>query len=326
MGSLNNGHSILQDDTVVKNNGNIISLHDLNRNNTIAQKFSPQLSKILIDNENTVRGMSGRILWLDSNDESTISLSGVTVTQWSDKTSNGIFTQASGEYGNQRRPTYSYNTVNAGYTQHNCILMNGGQGFTLGQLLDSSLVGAGKKWSSILAAKPTSFNNDGSFMEVVTKYGSNSDDLGFTFYIDDTTNENKKYKSEFYNNGLLNDGCNVSSISNIEVNKSYIFTNVYCATSGNNSRRIKQNINRELENGSEFIFGGGLTGNIVDNDVPLCLGFSYDAAFYSGFIGEIYEWLIFNRVLTDRELAAVENYLAIKWGIIVPKSRNGVNI
>lgn len=325
MGSLNNGRPPRQDGTTVKTNGNIIQLRNINRDNVMAQKFFPDLNKTLVDNENTMRGMLGRILWLDADDESTISLSGVTVTRWADKTSNGIFTQASGEYGNQRRPTYSSNTVNVGYTQRNCILTNGGQGFTLGQLLDGSLVGPGKKWTSVLAAKPTTFNNDDSFMEVVTKYGVNADDLGFTFYIYDSTN--KKYRSEFYNAGLLNDGCNVSSISNIEVNKPYVFTNVYSATSGVNSARFKQNINRELENGSEFIFGGGLTGDIVDNDVPLCLGFSYDAANYSGFIGGIYEWLVFNRVLTDREIAAVENYLAIKWGITpyVPKLRAGVN-
>lgn len=327
MGSLNtNGQHINGNNLVVRHKDNVINISYLNSDNVVAQKFSSSLTKELVDSELSIRGMNNRVLWLDADDETTVSLSGITVTRWADKTSNGILTEQSGLYASSRRPTYSSNGVNVGYTQRSCVLTNGGQGFTLGQLLDTSLVGPGKKWTSILALKPTAFNNDDGFIEVVTKYGENSDDLGFTFYIYDAASTNKEFRTECYNAGSLSDGCNIKSSTNIQVNKPYIFTNVYCATSGNNLNRIKQNINRELDHGSISIFGNGLTADLVNNDVPLCLGFSYDAASYCGFMGEIYEWLVFSRVLSDREIAAVENYLALKWGATqyIPKLRAGV--
>jgi hypothetical protein len=91
----------------------------------------------------------------------------------------------------------------------------------------------------------------------------------------------------------------------------YLFTGIY---DGN----VVNGVNNGPVNGSSFYFNGSLLGTFTDRtetsaaQTTLRLGFDGDDGF---FVGDVAEFIVYDRVLTACEIQEINNYLSVKYGI-----------
>lgn len=321
MGSLNNGQHISKDDKVVRHVGRNIVMSTLSDDTKLTDKFELSLTGKLKQLEDSIKGMSSRVVWLDASDASTITTNGSNeVTLWNDKTSNGVYADDSDD--NTRRPTYELNVIEVGGgITRNAIRFINDKNLSLGQQLDSEITGAGKSWTIIMALKPVdTFTNSNDFVGIINKF----DDNDFSFYIyffdDETASDPATFRTELYAGNSLSNGANIRG-GTVDLKDKptsmLVLTSVYDAAGGSNSERIDQYINREQDIASPFSYGTGM-GHITNNGDPLTIG-RYSGSDisgfgYSSFDGYFCELLIFNEPLSSTDRKIVEHYLGLKWG------------
>ena len=97
------------------------------RSDTLARRFGGSIP-ILFDPASIL----GCQLWLDAADTSSITLSGSNVTQWRDKSGNGLTVSAASS-----QPTYVTNALNGLGT----LAFNGGQNLSAGSVTAGKLIG-----------------------------------------------------------------------------------------------------------------------------------------------------------------------------------------
>jgi hypothetical protein len=245
--------------------------HPFNRISPASIPFSP-------------RNISGVALWLDAADTSSMTLSGSNVTQWNDKSGNGI-----NMTGASLQPTFLTNAFN------------------------------GKPTVSFAAVQGSSYqvlSNSSTNL-----YNSVSDISVFmAIYIPATTPRNPSPISLFgkvtiyirggglggetlYPWSYNNNGSYVFSLNNfVSANNYYI-----CCFQFNTNQTFFMNGDTGTGGPTAFTFGSS-TG------IPTYIGYSgYNAN--DGFNGYISEIITYNTALTTSQRQQVEGYLAHKWGL-----------
>lgn len=319
MGSLNNGEPISQKHRVVRNDGHAVVVSDLPGDAEMAQKFKLSTTAQVKKLEDSILGMSGRLVWLDADYAPSVSLENGLVTAWADRTSNGVVADNS-EKGADLAPATASLDIGDGTTRNVMHFDLNGKQLTLGNQLDS-MVGAGKSFTIYIACRPTQILADDDFVSILSKF--DDDFAAFYVYIYDNVGWDNpdwgiygaRFKTEVYTN-TFNHGVTVMGQQHITANKTFVFRTQYDATKvGLNRVKLRTNAELDAVEASiwDFSFGSGIS-NINDNNEPLTIGMHSGTPFYRGFVGYFMELLIFNKIHTDEERDVVENYLGLKWG------------
>ncbi|RYY85793.1 MAG: HYR domain-containing protein, partial [Chitinophagaceae bacterium] len=118
------------------------------------------------------------------------------------------------------------------------------------------------------------------------------------------------------NNGIASRGPgqnppNTTIVNSGVVGNVYLFTGIY---DGN----VVNGVNNGPVNGSSFYFNGSLLGTFTDRtetaaaQSTLRLGFDGDDGF---FVGDVAEFIVYDRVLSACEIQEINSYLSVKYGI-----------
>jgi hypothetical protein len=247
------------------------------------------------------RDITGCVLWLDGADTSTLTLSGSNITAWRDKSIFGNnVTQIS-----TTAPTYNSTDSSINFVANSSTFLRG--------------------------ALSTSYSNASVF--IVATFSSNpAPAFPRLSIISDSANSNSQLIGQLlvvYGNNpavtvYLNSGSNPTGIGGIN-----IMTYVSNATFGN-KLLINNTTTRSgtaytistLLNGNTQVYSSN-TGTIATSSGNVAtynkytLGNYADASAAPGdaYNGKIFEYLIFNRVLTTEERQEVEGYLSMKWNL-----------
>jgi len=240
-------------------------------------------------------------LWLDAADQSSITLSGSSVTTWNDKSGNGYnFTQSTS--GN--RPTYSVTSQN----NRNTITFTSANSTYLVGTGTTNFMGTNS--ISVYGIFKTNNNTTTSSVFAKSLYGSASGRILYGFRESGTP-------------GNINGGIGVASGPNAYTNISDTYSVGTWRIFGFVSNRSGWT-NTTYQNGTSvgtITITSDTTTNLT-NTYPMIVG-GYNnstggvsppqAGYYlDGGVGEL---LVFNSALTTYERQRVEGYLAWKWGI-----------
>lgn len=312
MGSLNNSQPIAQRDRVVRHNGAAVVVSQASSDGEFGTKFEKNYNDKLKQLEDSIMGMPSLSLWLDADDSLNMHLTESNkVSSWSNKTGDGV---AAGTT-NDTSPTFVTVDVGSGKTRGALRYNARDQYVSLNEHLDDTVTGAGQSWTMVFAFKLNEdLNDNGDFIDIITKW----DDAASSIYVyieDDS--DWKTLRTELYSAGNVSNGISTIGTYEVEGDKIYIVTVVYNAAGGDNLERLSHYLNRvDNKHSSSFDFGTGLA-DITDNDEEFRIG-KHAGSDYNGyrgsFLGDFYEFIVFNEALDSTNLKNVEHYLALKWG------------
>jgi hypothetical protein len=222
--------------------------------------------------------VSGCQLWLDASLQSSVTLSGSTITQWTDRTANIVFTPASS-------PTYSLQAQN----RQNVVTLNGSS-----QYFSSSFTINSATHTLIAIHKP---NVGSSSRRIFAFQNAGLPYIVFPF----TASPSKGYITSYDASTI--DYIN-SPLADNSVTTSY---NMIMATIQSGQQVVYLNGTSQ----------SSTTEALSSSTTPaLYLGVYYNAGspseFYGGSIGEL---IVYNSFLNTSQRQQVEGYLAWKWGL-----------
>jgi len=232
--------------------------------------------------------VAGYALWLDGEDLSTITKSGNSVSQWSDKSVNArAFTQAT----NANQPQTETKRIN----NRNVIFFDG-----VSDILNSTSTEGSFKYlhtsggATLFAVLSKNTAGEGGFL---SNNGGGSGAVGAYFGSNGTI---------FVTSGVSGTPrALISSPFSPSTLTPYQLTFKINAASNTAGDRAKSSLN-----------GGGFTGTNTSNafnngddaSAPLSIGFS-------NFEGSIAEIILYSGILSDGDISTNVNYLAAKWGL-----------
>ena len=227
----------------------------------------------------TVPPIAGYYLWYDASDAASISLNGSNVSQWNDKSGNGLhLTQATSTY----QPGYTE-------TQNGKNVVT----FAADFLYNASV------------SSPTTAT---TFAVMNNTTGGSSDQLPICFGSDDTTGSYISYLNFSSPNWRISweGGSGFGrTFVNLSGQGSY---NVW-----NGRRRSANTDNRNLVNNTGAATATGVT---FTTNSSLSLGNYWNVPTGSyPFYGKMAEILVYNSALSDADTTSVYNYLKTKWGL-----------
>lgn len=246
----------------------------------IAEKWNmcnrPTISSLVPSN------ISGCVLWLDAADSSTFTLSGNTITQWRDKSSNSYLTYSTAG----RTPTYASNIRNGlnvvQYATGQTSIINN---FALGQSMSIFLVN-------------TPIDSDGGlFIEHSTDANSFNG-----FYFQSLTGHNMQITGPSTTTRL-------SAASNVGVPGTWTMLEGF----NNDNPSGTSNLMSYYRNGMLLASTAANTGTTTYTSNLFLNGRNNtNLLSFNLYVGEL---LIYNRALTPSERFQVERYLANKWNL-----------
>lgn len=312
MASLNDGQHISQNDKVVRHVGKSIVMSTLSNDLKLTEKFELSYSDKIKHLEDSIKGISSRVAWLDASDLSTVDVENGRVTEWRDKTSNGIAADDS-DLGAGNSPQLV--SIDAGGVTRSALYFDSNDiSLSLGSQLNDHVTGEGKNFTIVLAIKPNGLVGNADIVDIINKWN----DSHSTFYIymedDDVLGT---FTIEMYANDNLSNGIKVFGNEHLTNDKVYIATISYDESAGDDTDRVTKYLNRtDDKHSSSWSYGAGLNDSLGSNDDPLTIGKHSGSDFggYRGsFTGHMYEIIIFNEVLSETNRALVEHYLGLKW-------------
>jgi hypothetical protein len=248
--------------------------------------------------------IAGCVVWLDGADQSTLTLSGSNITAWRDKTVfknnvNSISATA---------PTYNSADSSVNFVASSGTFMRGTMSQTYSNSVSVFVV------ASIATQSTPSFPRL-SMLGLSTT--ANSILIGQQLYVDGGNPRVITYLPT--NTNPVGQGTNIMTlISNVTYGTRQVITNVssYIGT----TYTISTLLNGNPQNTSVSTTSGTFTANSanVASYNKYSLANYPDAASTTGdsYNGKIFEYLVFNRVLTTAERQQVEGYLTDKWGLL----------
>jgi hypothetical protein len=236
------------------------------------------------------RSVSGCSLWLDAADTSSMTLSGSSVTQWNDKSGNGLNVSAASS-----QPTYVTNGLNGLGT----LAFNGGQNLSAGSVTAGKLLG-NTGGSSTFCVFSVSDNTAGSFPiswddgSYTYRYIITWDSSGIIFDLGDSSA------------GVSNRRITIPSSSITFANNTYYLVSFW--QSGGSAVL-------NVSGGAYTITtSSGFTGNIpTSTSRTFNVGTYVNTSTYN-MKGNIAEVLIYNNHIPSN-FRQIEGYLAHKWGL-----------
>ena len=233
--------------------------------------------------------ITGLSVWLDAADPTTITLSGTTVTLWTDKSGGGRnATPISG-------PTYSAPNIsltNSSYFTGSLNIAAGTLVTTAFSVAISPSVYTGNS-NRLLSA------NDGTGLDYLSPTGAQYS----------SANSNGAYQP--YRPVTVNSNITVTPLG-IPVSTRFLATTIY-----NSNGTYLLSLNGNYPNGSSNYYTPN-NAFYSNSSATNALTKYYLGAYFSGgnyWKGYINEIIIFNRTLSQREYQQVEGYLAWKWGL-----------
>jgi hypothetical protein len=226
--------------------------------------------------------------WFDAADSSTVTVSGSSVTQWRDKSSNAY---SVGQPTASNQPSYSYNIQNK---------KNGIQFSTISFLFaaGSSMPNftTGSATSVFIAAKNASTNTGWNIFNTIWFIGIN----GGTTRYHLSFNQNTTDGTTLYTNGTLVGQVTSNAVapsSNAIVGFTASSTSATIHTNGSSDTYAGTTL-PAANNTTYFIFGDARNAESVSSDTV------------------IYEMVGYNVQVNLRQRQQIEGYLAWKWGLV----------
>jgi len=255
--------------------------------------------------------IAGCVVWLDGADLSTLTLSGTNITAWRDKT---VFKNNVNSISGTA-PTYNSNDSSVNFVASSGTFMRG----TMSQTYSNSV--------SVFVVASIATQSTPAFPRlsmIGLSSTANSILIGQQLYVNSNAPSVITYLST--NTNPSGQGINIMTlISNVNYNTRQLITNVssYIGT----TYTISTLLNGNPQNTSVSTRTGTFTasgGNVATYNKYSLANYP-DAASTTGdsYNGKIFEYLVFNRVLTTAERQRVEGYLANKWGLLY--QTNSVN-
>ena len=239
--------------------------------------------------------IDGCQLWLDGADQSSITLSGSSVTQWRDKSGNGLNVSAASS-----QPTYVANGLNKLGT----LAFNGSQNLTAGSVTAGQLLGSTGS-SATFCVFSVSDNTAGNCP-------ISWDDSSYTW----------RFIPFWEPSGIIVDLGNASAgVSNRRItipNSTLTFVNntYYLVSFWQSGGAALLNVNGGAYTAT---IASGFTGNIPTSTSRTFNVGSYVNTSVYNMKGNIAEILVYNSHIPNN-FKQVEGYLAHKWGLIGPSS------
>ena len=244
--------------------------------------------------------VAGYKAWYDASDTGTITVSGSNVTQWNDKSANGL---------NLLQGTASKQPLSGTRTQNglNTIDYDGSN-----DVLTSNA--AASAWKFLTDSTGSTF-----FMAIVTDV--NSVEWGMTDVSNSSVANNPTYaltgnsnRTGYFGKGSDNpSGYNwfvSSTTQTFTDNTAQTWTVVSDPTNGTAANRVKIYKNTTLDTSANVQTASSATGNPA---VPLSLG-GYNL-YSSSFNGAICEVIIYDSILSATDVGKNQAYLQTKWAI-----------
>lgn len=246
----------------------------------------------------------GCVVWLDAADLSTLTLSGSNITAWRDKT---VFKNNVNSISTTQ-PTYNSNDSSVNFVASSGTFMRGTMSLTYSNSVSVFVV------ASIATQSTPAFPR---LSMVGLSSTANSILIGQQLYVNGGNTSVITYLSTNTNPAGL--GTNVmTGISNVTYSTRQVITNIssYIGT----TYTISTFLNGNPQNTAVSTRTGTFTasgGNVASYNKYSLANYP-DAASTTGdsYNGKIFEYLVFNRVLTTAERQQVEGYLTDKWGLL----------
>jgi len=242
-------------------------------------------------------GTANLVLWLDSADYSTFSLSGTNVLSWTDKVGGKTFTP-------KAAATYPTRTDSSS----GVFFPNGGSDSgSYGLVYDTTWILPTQNFSVFAVYKPTTdstYNFAVGFRGVTGMFDLPQLDVNIrygSFYKSSCGLDKNGYYASFVM-ASSNGGIGVNTIRLDEIIMGSTTTTTKILTNG-----VESSYNNAPDN-----YTSPYTNFDVDRIV---LGSDLGAAFDGSLTGNIYELLIYNKTLTTLERKNIELYLKNKWSI-----------
>jgi hypothetical protein len=227
-------------------------------------------------------------LWLDAADQSSMTLSGSSVTQWRDKSGNGLNVSAASS-----QPTYVTNGLNGLGT----LAFNGSQGLSAGSVTGERLLGSGVSSATFCVF---SVSNSSQPSCPITW-----DDSGYTYRFMITLEGSQGLNFDL---GDINQGqrrINIPTSSITFANNTY-----YLVSFWKNGSNVVLNVNGGTFTASSSTFAGNWS---TSASRLLNIGTYINTSTYN-MKGNIAEILVYNTHIPSN-FKQVEGYLAHKWGL-----------
>jgi len=237
------------------------------------------------------RNISGLSLWLDAADQSSMTLSGSSVTQWRDKSGNGLNVSAASS-----QPTYVANGLNNLGT----LAFNGSQNLTAGSVTAGQLLGS-TGTSATFCVFSVSDNTAGSCP-------ISWDDGSYTY----------RYIITWDSSGIIFDLGNANAgVSNRRItipNSTLTFVNntYYLVSFWQSGGAALLNVNGGAYTAT---IASGFTGNMPTSTSRTFNVGSYVNTSVYNMKGNVAEILVYNSHIPNN-FKQVEGYLAHKWGLV----------
>jgi hypothetical protein len=248
--------------------------------------------------------VSGYKLWLDASDATTITSSGGSVSQWTDKSANGYtFTQATSSY----QPTTGTRTIGS----KNGLDFDGTSDWLYSTAAISTWKFLHSTVSTIFVVMKADVTN--TYMTTVSTEAGSTSRIGF----------NNPLQSTAIIDAICDKGTAGSGVYDANSGISYDATNpMYVTYKSDPANGTAANRIQISKNGGSFGGGNTLTNtpSTADSENSLTIGANldlfngvrYPGSWFNGILGEI---LIYDSALSAGNITDTQSYLATKWGI-----------
>lgn len=284
MGSLDtNGQPIAQSSKIIKNLGNeIIEVSDHSRDELVRKISGFSLDKI-----------PGLLLWMDASDYSTFVIDeNVRIASWSDKSSNdfGPFTQDTAG----SRPFYVSSAFNSGKPG-----MQNSSGQNTSLFINSPLF-TDYPVTIFIAARSNDATIDGAILWIGDK----------------DTNGQDRVSIRFVGGTSQGDSADIlTTVGGVSVQTSTIGRTSFIATAPNVvTVKLESSVLRTISLNRGPVVENRQALQIQNFDRTV-LGRELDTTPTNTLSGFIHEIVVYDSILSDSSVRAVEEYLANKWGV-----------
>lgn len=304
---------------ITRNLGHEISMTDLDRDAELATKSNMSSSDRLKQLTDSISSMSNRIMWLDADYATSITLDNGQITEWRDRQLNPLIQY---EEGVELKATQAdagapaQAVINVGDATRKALrFTNEGDALNINEVLDTVMTGPGISFSIAFAIKFSDIMHNDFFVNIIPKWDGDDSYSSFWVYLyDSPTTANLRF--EIYSEDDSSNGVTIIGTDNIVEDRPYIVIVTYDASQSTGLDRCDIIINgRSVKSPTSFAFGDAFV-DIIDGDASLQIGdhAGSDFAGYRSFNGDLYEVLFFNKKINSDEVHLITDYLAQKWG------------
>jgi hypothetical protein len=240
--------------------------------------------------------IAGCQLWLDGADASTVTVSASSVTQWKDKSTNGLVLLA-GQTGSQTGTTYTNNRVGV----HGTYLMTTG----IANPLDLT------NYTSFIVSVPNGTPNHSPGVSASPLASGTTNSSAGSYQGFGTYYEGNSSSSEYRVYGYYQSAYTYNVSAYIDLTKLSIITDT----------QTSAGVNSVYYN-STFVANASLGGPRSSGVTAFAVGTSttggtspVSGSEYSRSATDFAEIIVYNSVLSNSQIQQVEGYLAAKWGL-----------